>query len=412
MVLQSSGTIRFSDLRGEMGSSSATVKYSLLYGGAGYTPSGIGVPTTGAISFTSFYGKGKYTYPTPNYSVVIPLGSYPYTTTANPDTNSKQIWIDQYQYEHYPIVNYPISYYYIWNNTTTASISATLYILQDDNVSIYLNNTLVTNLAYTGAYQTVAMTIPIGANYFRFSVTNTGGAGAFTAVLRNSGNTATYFYTDSTWKASHSCLVHYRNWYTTLTLNHGSGTYTAVSSGAAPDIEYQLVSSSYGSTANTFYQSLRIQDYSTFTLYFEIKISTSSVADAIWFFVGSTSIPSTEASPYNGYLLNFDVYSFNAFSARGIYLLNGGASGATGTSVASNTSTNFLAGTWKSVVVKYTKGTTNTWVITYDGSALFTYSDANNATWLTNSGSYWGIGARDGGAVGDFSVRRVYMYYS
>ena len=404
MVLQSTGRITFANIRDEMGSA----KFSTLYAGAGYTPANSGVPSNGRIRVSDFYNKVKWTYPSPTYPVVQMVSTNPgWNLSANPDEASKFIWVDPYQHVDFPVVNFPITYYYIWRNTTGAILSAKLYVMQDDHVTIYMNDQSVTSLTYSGAYQVVNLSVPIGSVIFKFVVTNTGGPGGFTAVLRNTANTATYFYTDSSWYASHAYFVHERNWYTTFTVVQ-NGSYAPNLSGTDPNKQYQLASASVGGTNNQLYNTLRMQDKSSFVMYFEIYIPSGAAADSIYFFCGAQNRPGSEDDPQNGFILNFDVFSGNP-RGRGIFLINGVGEG---TVRASDLTTPFMVDEWRPVKIKYTKGTTNTWVIDYNNTTLFTYSDPNNASWVSSdSGSYWGIGSRTGGSKGDYYIRKLFIYY-
>ena len=90
----------------------------------------------------------------------------------------------------------------------------------------------------------------------------------------------------------------------------------------------------------------------------------------------------------------------SASGATGIYLVN-----SAGVVVASASFT--VDNLWQTVEVVYTLSSTNTWVVSWKGSVVISYSDAQNAAWVAASGPYWGIGADAGGATGDFYIQKV-----
>lgn len=59
MTIKSSGTLYFSEIATEFGGA-APHALSEYFGGGSLVPSGIGIPASGTISFSQFYGKSKY----------------------------------------------------------------------------------------------------------------------------------------------------------------------------------------------------------------------------------------------------------------------------------------------------------------------------------------------------------------
>lgn len=55
------------------------------------------------------------------------------------------------------------------------------------------------------------------------------------------------------------------------------------------------------------------------------------------------------------------------------------------------------SGTWKPVKITYTKGTSNTIVVNYNGSNVITYNDTDNANTVATGGGYWGVVGESGG---------------
>jgi hypothetical protein len=193
-------------------------------------------------------------------------------------------------------------------------------------------------------------------------------------------------------------------YYSELTRVNGS-SFTIVQSGANPDVQLQMNSSSYGSQVTYLYGQHRLQDFSSVEINFEIFITSSSVADALWFYMGQSTTPDGtqyENATTTGYNLIFEVYTGNSGVPRGINLFKNGS-----TSAVNYSTTAHISSTWLPVKIVYNKSSTNTWSITFNGTNIINYSDTNHATWLANSGRFWGIGSRTGGSTGDFYIRRL-----
>lgn len=410
MVLQSSGAISFSQIRNEFGGpvsigaiSLSQYKIGGTYGGQVALPGTI--PNSNSlISFSKFYSTSKWTYSSAPYPAVNQLGSQGGWSITNQDANSKLIWIDPLQYTAGPIANYPINFYYIFQNTTGADVSGSIYVFQDDNGTYYLNGDTIGTYTYSGSTNTINTTFKVGQNIFQGYLTNGGvGPGGFQLTFKN-GSGGTIMYTDSTWKTDAQCLLHYNNWHTSVTAYNGGGT-VSTKTGSDPDVQYNLGFGT-GNTRNLIYlsSSSTLLNYSSFVLYFEINIGSSSGADGLFAFFGSNSLSIIEGGGYNSFTLDFQIYTGGG-RARGIYLFNGA-----GTQVGFYSTSGFLASAWQPVYVYYTKGTTNTWKINWNGTDVITYSDSGNASFITNAGQYYGFGFRDGGVTGSASVRHVQLY--
>ncbi len=408
MVLQSSGSISFSQIRNELGGPSTQGSISLsqykiggTYGGqVASNPNNI--PSTNSIiSFSKFYTASKWVYPSGTYAAVNMLASAGNAT--NQDINSKSIWIDPLQYTVAPIFNYPINFYYIIQNTSGSDISGTIHEYQDDTGLIYLNNATIGNYSFSGTTNTIGSVFKVGQNLLRGYITNGGNnPGHFQLTFKNGGG-GTITYTDSNWYADARCLLHYNNWATAMTASNRYGTAFSIT-GSDPDKQIQLGFQT-GGTKNVIYYSGSVVNYSSFVLHFEIYIGNTSGADALYAFVGSNSIDIAESGGNSAFTVAFQIYTGGG-RARGIYLING-----SGTVVASYSTSGFIASAWQSVYVYYIKGTSNTWKVNWNGTDVITYSDPNNATFIANSGTYSGFGFRDGGVAGTAYVRHVQLYH-
>jgi hypothetical protein len=407
MVLQSSGPISFSQIRNEFGGppTQGAISISQYKNGGTYgsqiasNPNNI--PSSNSIlSFSKFYSAAKWTYPLGTYAAVSLPSSSPGAT--NQDANSKSIWIDPLQHSVAPIVNYPINFYYIFQNTTGSDIPGTIYEYQDDTGVIYLNNSVIGNYSFSGTTNIIQTTFKVGQNLLRGYITNVGGPGYFQLTFKNaSGGTITY--TDTNWYADARCLLHQNNWTTSMTATNIVGTQYSIS-GSDPDKQIQLGFQT-GGTMNLLYYSGALIGYSSFTLYFEIYIGSTSGADGLYAFFGSNSLGITEKGGANAFTLTFQIYTGDGLS-QGIYLING-----SGTAVSTYLTSGFIASSWQPVYISYTKGTIDTWKIKWNGIDVISYSNPNNSSFIANAGTLSGIGFRDGGIAGTAYVRRIQLYH-
>lgn len=231
-----------------------------------------------------------------------------------------------------------------------------------------------------GAYATSISGIPISGNEISF------------AVFRGKSKKVLIPITTST------------AYYSSLTRVNGS-SFAIIQAGIDPDVQLQMNSVSYNSQVTHVYAQHRLQDFSSVEINFEIYITTSSVADAIWFYMGQSLIPDSsrmEGDTGTGYQLIFEVYNSNTTIPRGINLFKNGSASALNYSTTSH-----IADAWLPVKIIYNKSATNTWAVYFNGINIINYSDPNHSTWLSNSGRFWGFGSRTGGATGSFYIRRV-----
>jgi len=216
-----------------------------------------------------------------------------------------------------------------------------------------------------------------------------------------------YNTTNSVWYTDAECEWNYYSWAQACTY-YRQGGYTAALEGSNPDYQWHLGNQT-GGTLNHIYWNQRIQDYSNFTLYFEIYITTNSGADGLFFYVGQTNVTGGfivwETGSNGGFIVDFQIYTGGG-NPQSIILWNGST-----TKVASYNTSGFIASAWQSVYIYYNKSTTNTWSCTWNGTSVWTYSDPNNASWLATSGPQWGFGFRDGGVAGTAYVRHVQLFH-
>lgn len=191
-------------------------------------------------------------------------------------------------------------------------------------------------------------------------------------------------------------IVTSSNWQDKMTKQKLAGSFDMSQAGTAPNVEVQLMSLSSRSSATRMYYTplMNILRSDWFVCSFQIKMSTGG--DELYFYAGGTSSTGGVSSSVDAaYVVTFNVYQ------NKIYLKKAG---------------NILAsadfagnGKWEAASVSYTKGTSNTFVVSWKGNNVITYSDNDNANWVGSSGNYWGFGAWDGTTPADMFLRDVSM---
>ena len=181
------------------------------------------------------------------------------------------------------------------------------------------------------------------------------------------------------------------------------GSYNVQPSGSPPYVVMKL-NNNLNSVINSVYNQYLIQQSAGFVCSFQIYASGSG--DGLIFFVGASDAVGQElcvSCAKGGVAVSFNIYpgwSSGSYSGAGIYLMNGA-----GTLVASAP---FSANSaWESVTITYNRGVTNTWVVSWKGNVVITYSDPTNPRWVPYAGNYWGIGAFSGGAGAIFKIQQV-----
>ncbi|KAI9183761.1 uncharacterized protein BJ171DRAFT_608339 [Polychytrium aggregatum] len=198
-----------------------------------------------------------------------------------------------------------------------------------------------------------------------------------------------------------------------------SGSYTPTITGSDPTRQVQMTSSSITSSMTGISQQLRVQDYASFTLTFQISTDNAS-ADSSNIFFGNTSAimnPSSSfAAPACGF--NFEIWS-GSTQGQGIHFYDTTATrrvtnSTTASKVWVNTSATVGSGTWYSVQIVYNRSPNNTWAISIGTSGapttpslLYTYSDPNHTAFLSASGSYWGVASMGYGASTNQYFRNI-----
>ena len=211
-----------------------------------------------------------------------------------------------------------------------------------------------------------------------------------------------YNSAQSVWYTDAECQWNYYNWSTAIT-RYNYGGAVATTQGSNPDVQYQLGFGS-GNTLNNIAFTQRIQDYSNFTLYFEIYFTSGSEADGGFVYFGQNSGSVAEGGGNGGWCIEFHLYTGSR--PRGIYLFD-----KTGTQRAYYNTSGYLANAWQPCYVYYNKSTTNTISFTWNGTNVWTYSDPAQDSWIATSGPQWGFGFRDGGVSGSFWVRHVQLFH-
>lgn len=198
-------------------------------------------------------------------------------------------------------------------------------------------------------------------------------------------------------------IVNRYNYYSVMSRQNwldGNTKFEIVQSGTDSDVQLQMNSKDNWGNGNSIYMVKNLASlYKTVIIDFEVYIPTTANADGLSVYIGASAPQYWEAGSEGAWTVGIQVYN-GAGKARGIYLYN------STTQVASYL-TETCNGAWTQVRVMYTRGTSNTWIVMYNNITVITYSDPDNASWISTAGDYWGIGCRVGGATGDFFIRHV-----
>jgi len=234
----------------------------------------------------------------------------------------------------------------------------------------------------------------VGTSNPQFPINNIIWANSLNKFLITCDNT--YTYSNITY--SNTNLMTTSNWYTLFTYSKlNNSTYSVVQSGSNPDVQLQINSTATTSSLTSLWYNQRIQDATTFTINFEIKLS--GTADATSFNIGYTSNSFLGDGPNkSSFCLVFHL--FTGLRPRGLYLFDNN-----GIEI-NYYSYNLNENTWRNVQIIYTNSTTNTWQFYFNNINIFNYSNYNQSSWLTNSGSYFGFGSRTGGETHDCTIRK------
>ena len=206
-----------------------------------------------------------------------------------------------------------------------------------------------------------------------------------------------------------------------------------MATGSAPNVVYQLSSanSPYVNQGATIYNQTTIQSYSTFTMSFTMTLQSSSGGaldvsnngQSMFIYVGAAS-PQAYKFPYTSFaseigkamFINFEIWNDSTASDHAqtgthfvIYNPTNGTIGYADNT--GSTGTVFMSGTSVQVQLTYTKGTSNTWALSLNGTSVLTFSDPNNANWISQSGNYWGIGTSVNNIQANMYVSKLSLSY-
>lgn len=196
-------------------------------------------------------------------------------------------------------------------------------------------------------------------------------------------------------------VVNRNNWWNTFS-TIGNGAFTMqLRYDTYPNVQLRMTSNAVGSTVNSVLYDFKLQTYNQVVIDFEAW--TSGTADDLSFHMGLNTFSAVGVRASPAFAVNIHVYTPNR--ARGIYLYNDSGTNVATYLVDTNQST------WRSITIIYTRSTTNTWRIYNMGILRITYSNPNNETWITNSGTYFGFGATTGGLNMDSYIRNVRVVY-
>ena len=196
-------------------------------------------------------------------------------------------------------------------------------------------------------------------------------------------------------------LMDTNNWYTLFNrrLDYGGFPVTQINN---DPVELQLQNNTGGNSNSLWYEH-RIQDYSSFTVYFEYKF-TNAVADGTSFKVGSRGIyMGGENNVTDAFNFNLQVYTGGGRS-RTVYIWDNN-----GVNLLNGTSATLVDNIWYPFMITYTRGTQGTWKVYNNGTLILNYDDDDNETWLKYSGPYFGFGSRTGGGAMDSWIRNFYI---
>lgn len=181
------------------------------------------------------------------------------------------------------------------------------------------------------------------------------------------------------------------NWYTKMTSNTFSGSFTPGITGSDPIKNIQLITNSGSNQVIQLYHKQSVQDFNQFIMTFSLW-NNGLNSDGFCLYFGANS-PVSSISPNNGSVgFNFQAIAGGTFP-QGINFINSnGVSTISDTTEILNwTNTNFTSSNYAYFMIVYNKTSNSTWSIYYQGRLLFTYSDPNHPGWLTNSGNFWGF---------------------
>jgi hypothetical protein len=195
-------------------------------------------------------------------------------------------------------------------------------------------------------------------------------------------------------------LMTTNTWYSQFT-RVNNANFTISQAGSDPDVQLMLnANGTIGSNTSLWYSN-RIQEYTSFTVNFEIYIYTvEPSADGTSFNIGHNAQSFWGEGPNApGFSIAFHLYA--QAKTPGIYLYDSAGSQVGFYQVTLGTNS------WIPVRIIYNRNTTNTWQIYYNNINVINYNNSSNESWVTStSGEYFGFGSRNGGLTHTIYIRR------
>jgi len=298
--------------------------------------------------------------------------------------------------------------------TSTVSINAwhhVAFVITPTTVAYYLNGTLIQSVAAV-VYNTNRLVIgksgdnvrPLNGYIHDIRVFDYAlRADEITAITNSSGEErALANYNNPT-----NYLVNMSNWYNVVNINK-TGSYTISTAGSGTNVFYQLTST-VADSSNTIFNSTKIQNYNSFTCSFDIQTDSAN-GDGFYFYCGATS-STTVPTGTAGTAANSSYYFyFKTSGTKGIYLFNDQGQRLSYSPVSATVLTNSL---YVPITIVYNRSTKNTWTFNVASRDILVYDDPNNTNWVSNiAGDIWGIGARTTSNTMLCYIRRLELAYT
>jgi hypothetical protein len=196
------------------------------------------------------------------------------------------------------------------------------------------------------------------------------------------------------------------------------GSYAGAIGDPAPYDYSFLADYSVVPTYNQYYNNTAIQNYDSFTLSFDLWTAIAN-GDGFFIYIGGGHPGANRYTNYgsseNAYIINFQAYTGNSNFPCGVYLLNNNSNSDSARNHAQLAFSPEMQ--WRGlerfipITIKYNRSTTNTWTININGKDIIRYDDPNILTWAASAGSFWGLGAYNGGVTMSTVIRAVELSY-
>jgi hypothetical protein len=204
-------------------------------------------------------------------------------------------------------------------------------------------------------------------------------------------------------------IVNTNNWYQKMNVNGNQNVTNMVLSGTNPSTQMTLINSA--NDVHYLSSNYPISSVNGFTMSFQFYIS-GTASNLIWLnaFFGTLDY-NVNAPNINGQggveiIVNPGGFTYGYGNGHQLQILSIGTSG-TYPVVSNNTSV--TAGAWQTVSITFNpSGTTNNWVVSYNGTTVMTYNYSSNIYGNPiGQNSTWGIGATNGGTPATVFIRNV-----